>query len=362
MLNSTITESELHTAGGSDVPEPAGEHRQGLAVVRNHRIVWHDRGLSKLLGYGPYELVGCQTRVLYADDISYITCSETLYGPNRSGKEIAVSLVSADGKTVPCRIYAHALEGTGSGGLWLILMRRLSSGSIGYGPPERDCVALESVARAMAGDLRNPLSVIRGYAQFLVEELKGTAARRAEQVLRAADELAARMGAFLSFFSACEAPRSVFDLNTLVADLVPELEILASSYLVRVNGEFDRLPCFVRAEPGVLRYALLELAWPVLEAMKNRPLRQLYIKCAYLQKRREVEVVIEASGASPASGRSMAGTESARRLKAEDTERAGLAVAQAVIVSYGGRVILHSNQEGGLIRAVVHTPEAQRSG
>jgi len=364
VLNSIVREVQRHASESLNIPDDTSDEysRGGLALVRGRVIVWHDRALGCLLGYGPHELVGYQTRLFYADEGGYRTCGQALYGPDGAGVGIAVELVSADGKRVPCLLSAHAIEGAGSGGLWLIHARRLPPGSAGKTLPGGRGLTPGSIARAMAGELRNPLSVVRGYAQLLVEELKDTAAaRHAEEVLKAADELAARMGAFLSFFAAGDAPRRVCDLNGLMADLAAELESLASSYLVQVKGEFDRLPCFVHGDKGVLRYALFELAWAVLDAMRNRPLSHLRVRCAAIRKRREVEVIIEGTGAAPSLGRSPA--KDAERVSAPgDRGTPSLAVAQAAILSCGGRVILHANQQGELIRAVVYIPEAQGRG
>ncbi len=51
----------------------------GIAKVRNRRIIWKNRALDRIFGYGPKELQGKLTKTLYPDDTAYQALGEAAY-------------------------------------------------------------------------------------------------------------------------------------------------------------------------------------------------------------------------------------------------------------------------------------------
>ncbi|MDE8345497.1 MAG: EAL domain-containing protein [Acidocella sp.] len=57
----------------------------GFARVRERRIIWANHHLERLLGYGPGEMFGLQTRDIYADDSDYEAIGAEAYAVMRDG-------------------------------------------------------------------------------------------------------------------------------------------------------------------------------------------------------------------------------------------------------------------------------------
>jgi diguanylate cyclase (GGDEF)-like protein/PAS domain S-box-containing protein len=92
----------------------------GMAKLRNRQVVWHNRALAQVFGYGPGELNMASTRLLYLDDESYARVGEG-HANLTVGSTFRTQLQMArkDGSSIWIELSGAALEGGES--LWLIV-------------------------------------------------------------------------------------------------------------------------------------------------------------------------------------------------------------------------------------------------
>ncbi|MEI7996798.1 MAG: PAS domain S-box protein, partial [Methylococcaceae bacterium] len=94
----------------------------GIARTQNRRIVWNNKAVNRIYGYGPGELEGQSTRILYPDDAAFLAMGEDIYAQlNSHGSYRAqVEMVRKDGEKLWIDINGAHLSGTNDEFLWLL--------------------------------------------------------------------------------------------------------------------------------------------------------------------------------------------------------------------------------------------------
>ena len=94
----------------------------GIVRSRNRRIVWNNKAMERIFGYGPGELDGQSGRIFYSDDASYQVQGEAVYPMlNAHGSYRAqVEMVRKDGEKIWIDINGAHLSGTNDEFLWLL--------------------------------------------------------------------------------------------------------------------------------------------------------------------------------------------------------------------------------------------------
>jgi diguanylate cyclase (GGDEF)-like protein/PAS domain S-box-containing protein len=93
----------------------------GSMMLRNRKIVWCNRGMSKILGYTQAELVGASTKMLYADEAKYDGIGDEAY-PIEHGKPYRTQfeMRKSNGQTVWIDISGAAIAYDPTLTLWLV--------------------------------------------------------------------------------------------------------------------------------------------------------------------------------------------------------------------------------------------------
>ena len=126
------------------------------------------------------------------------------------------------------------------------------------------------LAGGIAHDFNNFLTVIKGYAEFLLEDLEkeGASYRRVDEIYNATKR-ASNLTRQLLAFSRNEVVRpKVFDLNKLVLDMEKMLARLIGEDVELVTNPSNNLG-FVKIDPGQMEQVLLNLAVNARDAMPS---------------------------------------------------------------------------------------------
>lgn len=128
--------------------------------------------------------------------------------------------------------------------------------------------ALRALSARLAHDLNNPLMIIAGYAEELLESAPAGDPRRAavEQILAASQRIGHLTGQLLAFTRPQAKPPQPVDVNALIRSLQRELP----GKPLRVELAVGANPLFVSADSGQLREILLALASPAREGARER--------------------------------------------------------------------------------------------
>ena len=136
---------------------------------------------------------------------------------------------------------------------------------------------LSLAASGLAHETKNPLGIIRGLAQRIVDTAEGSDADRdrAQKIVDQADRAAARLGDFLSYARIREPELDVIDLGPMLSRAVNVLQPDFEAAGVPVELDIDDVR--IRADREMLMQIFLNLVLNSLEA--SEPGQPLVIRC-----------------------------------------------------------------------------------
>ncbi|MBI4873409.1 MAG: PAS domain S-box protein [Acidobacteria bacterium] len=143
---------------------------------------------------------------------------------------------------------------------------------------------LESIGRLAGGiahDFNNLLTVINGYSDMLLGEMRVEDSRRArvEQILKAGERAAGLTAQLLAFSQKQVLQLKALDLNTVIEAEVPKLRLLVGEK-IEVLTTLSRNPVRAMADPSQLRQVLASLAANARDAMPGGGKLVIEASCA----------------------------------------------------------------------------------
>jgi len=210
--------------------------------------------------------------------------------------------------------------------------------------------ALRGISARLAHNLNNPLMVITGYAEELLEGVPAEDPRRAaaEQILAAAQRVGHLTGQLLDFTRSGAKPPQPVDANMVVSGLKPHLP----GPPISVELSTQRSPLWVSADAGQLREILLTLASPAREDAQDRT--RLKIGCEPVivtatvtdipvPPGRYAKIAVEDDGRGYGPEKSAVVFESFLAKEGEPTVGADLARAYAIVREWRGTITFSSH-------------------
>lgn len=210
--------------------------------------------------------------------------------------------------------------------------------------------ALGEMASALAHELNQPLSAITNYlkgSRMLLERDDVPHGRVAEAVDKAAGE-ALRAGQIIrrlrDFVARGETERSLESLPKLIEEASALALVGAKEHGIRVRFEFDRAVDLVLADKVQIQQVVLNLIRNAVDAMMDRPRRDLVVTVAAEGEMALVCVADTGPGLSP---------EIADQLFQPfvTTKRSGmgvgLSISRTIVEAHGGRIWVEPNEQGG---------------
>jgi len=95
----------------------------GITKLKNRRAVWENRALERMFGYGPGEMTGQPSRILYPDDESYEALAAAAYPTLAAGHSYRtqVRLVRKDGSPIWVDMSGTMVSADSGESMWMML-------------------------------------------------------------------------------------------------------------------------------------------------------------------------------------------------------------------------------------------------
>ncbi|RMF87470.1 MAG: hypothetical protein D6741_20525, partial [Planctomycetota bacterium] len=216
---------------------------------------------------------------------------------------------------------------------------------------------LSQAAAGLAHETRNPLGIVRGWAQRLADESTvPDEKRRAETIVEECDRITARINQFLSFTKPCRPNLVSFDIRELLEEVravaSPDLESRHIECRIEVADDVGH----PTADPELLRQALFNL---LHNASRFAPpestieVKTLRTPAGAIR----IEVADRGPGVSPDDVPKLFTPYFTTR---SDGTGLGLAIVRRIAVAHGGSVT-YAPREGGGAVFVIELPSSMSS-
>lgn len=212
------------------------------------------------------------------------------------------------------------------------------------------------LAAAVAHEINNPIGVIFLYSQHALATLSPESPiyKHLDTIRRNADSCRKIVGGLLNLARRHEPERRPVDLRQLCREVVDSVRPLAASAGVRVSagGYGSDLPLWARADAGMLRQAVLNLAVNAIEAVAHGG--EVSIRAYEAQDGKTAVHAIEVRD----TGEGIAGDQVEQVFQPFFTTKPngtglGLAIAENVVKSHQGRIQVESVAGTGTIFRIV---------
>jgi two-component system sensor histidine kinase HydH len=205
--------------------------------------------------------------------------------------------------------------------------------------------AIGSLAAGVAHEIRNPLSSLRGFAQFFADKLAGQEPHEtfARTMVQEADRLNRVVGDLLYLSKPKEAHPSEVDAAETFGSLARLLRFDLEHQGARLDTE--AAAPLLWADPDGLRQVLLNVLVNALDAV---PAEGGVVRMSTRPDEGGVWVEVADNGGGMTEEVRRRALEPFFTAKAKGTGL-GLAIAQAVMRAHGGRILLECPEEGGTV-------------
>ena len=222
--------------------------------------------------------------------------------------------------------------------------------------------AVGRLAAGMAHEIRNPLSSIRGFAQFFLNRFREqkTEQEYASIMIREVDRLNRVITELLDFARPREPRREVCSLKDIINYTLKILSPELAGKKVRVEQNYEKELPPVAADQEQLSQAFLNLLLNALDAVEEDG--EIIIGLQRLPDRSAVYVTIADNGSGIPPENMEKVFEPFFSTKPKGTGL-GLAIAYRIVENHGGEISVNNRQGGGTIFSItlpLHDPGNNR--
>lgn len=315
-----------------------------VTALDTARISYVNKAFSDISGYLPEEVLGRTAReiglwVSLADRRKAV--EQLLAGVAVQG--FVTDFRAKNGDKLQMIVYADFTEFNGRecifwNGLDLTLVKKY----------EQEQARLDSLhligemAAAIAQEIRNPMTIAKGYLQFLAKKTPSDLQERYELVYKELHHIEAMVSNFLVFARTQSAEKASVDFNQAISDLAPLIIADATKHDIFVNLKLDQnLPTYW-ANKNQIMQVILNLCRNAIESMGKRGILTLKTE---VRKNGLVVIITD-------TGKGISEKDLGSIFKAFFTTKTngtglGLAIVERIVKDHKGKISVKSKEGQG---------------
>jgi len=326
-----------------------------LAVDRELRIVYCNRGCSRLFHRPSEQLIGKDLGDIFPDeDMSWVAADHIL----RSDREDAARLLrlSQDDEELSFRVNANIIR-TGKkevlGTVLLIDEWREEDADYEFQEYMNRLVSLGELSACVAHEIRNPLTGVRTTVQFVQSKLPPSDATRRDldDIIKELDRIEQIITDLLLFARPQKGKPVKTDLHVVLEKVLDNLSYQIASSGINVEKRFNPDLPPVKVDPDLIQQVFLNIVLNAVQAMPDGGELQLGTALRKWRTRRTVEVSVCDSGSG------IPEENLPRLFDPFFTTRSmgtglGLSISQQIVSQYGGSIRAKNGPKGGAMFTV----------
>jgi signal transduction histidine kinase len=198
------------------------------------------------------------------------------------------------------------------------------------------------MAAGVVHEIRNPMTVIRGYVQRMMQKADGDQAGQYAIILDELDSMNATLTAFLSLAKNRRVEIGLHNVNTIIYNILPLIEADAAKAGITVRFEPSERPLMVYADDKEIRQLVLNLTRNAIEATPAKGI--MMIGTALVDKAVCLTVTDTGGGIAPWNIEKIFDPFFTTK---DNGTGLGLAICKSIIDRHNGRIEVRSKQGTG---------------
>lgn len=198
------------------------------------------------------------------------------------------------------------------------------------------------MAAAIAQEIRNPMTIAKGYLQFLAKKTPADLQERYDLVYKELHHIEAMVSNFLVFARTQSAEKATVDFNQAISDLAPLIIADATKHDIFVNLKLDQSLSAHWANKNQIMQVILNLCRNAIESMGKRGILTVRTEA----RKNGVAVIITDTG------KGIAEKDLSSIFKAFYTTKTngtglGLAIVERIVKDHKGKISVKSKEGAG---------------
>ena len=220
--------------------------------------------------------------------------------------------------------------------------------------------SLGQLASGIAHEIRNPLSSIRGLAQFLFQSFDQNDARRDDLnvILNEVDRLNKLITEILDFSRARKLHKYPFSLEILISDIIELLKPEINKKKIQIDVKIDRKITAIVADKDQLKQSLINIIINAIQAVSKNGKIWIILEQIIYQEKRSVKITIKDNGPGIKT-KDQSNIFDPFFTTKDHGSGLGLSIAHQLIELHDGKINIYSKENNGT-EVVINLPIGDR--